>query len=89
LLVLYLALGVVAMAAFWWFFPEEFRQLQRFASAVRDWIIAAYAWPARAETVIRLVLDERQLLMMGFVLATRLALEIVLVLPIRAVRGLR
>jgi len=88
LLVLYLALGVVAMASFWWFFPGEFVQLQRSASTVRDWIVVAYAWPARAESVIRLVLDERQLLLMGFVLATRLALEI-LVLPFRALRGPR
>jgi hypothetical protein len=86
LLVVYLALGVVAMGFFWFFFPAEFVQLQRSASTVRDWIVQ-YAWSARAESVIRLVLDERQLLLMGFVLATRLALEILFVLPIRALRG--
>jgi hypothetical protein len=89
LLLLYLVLGVVAMFFFWWFFPSEIVQLQRSASTARDWIVAHFAWSARAESVIRLVLDERQLLLMGFVLASRLAIEILLVLPIRALRSLR
>jgi hypothetical protein len=89
MLVLYLVLGIVAMAFFWWFFEDAFVRLQRSASAVRDWIVGAYAWPARVESIIRLVLDERQILLMGFVLATRLGIEIVLVMPIRALFGPR
>lgn len=83
---LYLILGVVAMGLFWLYFPGGFVQLQRSSSTVRD-LIAAGAWSPRAESIIRFVLDDNRVLLISFVLATRLALDLVVVAPIRALFG--
>jgi len=77
-----LILGVVAMCLFWVYFPDEFVRLQRSASAVRDWI-AARAWSTRAESIIRFLLEDRQLLLISFALAVRLVMGLI-ALPIRA-----
>jgi hypothetical protein len=77
-----LILGAVAMGLFWLYFPDEFVQLQRSTAAVREWIVGR-AWSARTESVIRIVLQEHQLLLITFVLAIRLVLGL-LALPIRA-----
>jgi len=77
-----LILGVIAMGLFWVYFPDEFVHLQRSASTVRDWI-AARAWSTRTESIIRFLLEDRQLLLISFVLAMRLVLSL-LFLPIRA-----
>lgn len=74
-----LVLGAIAMGFFWFYFPGEFVTLQRSASVVRDWI-AAHAWSPRAESILRFLLEDRQLLLMSFVLAIRFLLGL-LVLP--------
>jgi hypothetical protein len=80
-------LGALAMGFFWYYLPDQFVQLQRSASVVRDWI-AAHAWSTRAETIIRFLLEDRQLLLISFVVAVRLLLGLLL-LPIRALLGRR
>jgi hypothetical protein len=78
-------LGLIVMGLFWYYLPDEFVQLQRSASTVRDWIVGR-PWSARTESIIRFLLEDRQLLLIGFVLATRVLLGL-LVLPFRALFG--
>jgi hypothetical protein len=61
------------MGLFWYHFPDQFVQLQRTASLVRDFI-AEHAWSTRAESILRFLLEDRQLLLIVFVLAMRLIL---------------
>lgn len=77
-----LVFGAIAMGLVWFYYPAEFVQLQRSTSTVREGI-AALSWSSRTESIIRFLLEDRQLLLIGFVLAMRLALGL-LVLPIRA-----
>jgi hypothetical protein len=83
-----IALGAVAMGVFWYYYPDQFLVLQRSVSALREWIVAR-AWSARSETIFRFILEDRQLLLIAFVLAARFLLGLIL-LPIKAlfVRGL-
>jgi hypothetical protein len=75
-------LGTLAMGLFWYYFPDLFVMGQRGASAVRDWI-AAHAGSTRTESIVRFLLEDRQLLLITFVLITRLVLEILLTLALR------
>jgi hypothetical protein len=77
-----IVLGAVAMGAFWYYYPDQFVQLQRSASIVREWIVA-HAWSARSETIFRFLLEDRQLLLIAFVLAIRFLLGLI-ALPFRA-----
>jgi hypothetical protein len=80
-----LILGAIAMGFFWYYLPDEFVQLQRGAAAVREWI-ASRGWTTRTETIIRFLLEDRQLLLMSFVLVMRLVLGL-LVLLIKSLFG--
>ena len=71
-----LILGAIAMGFFWYYLPDEFVQLQRTAATVREWI-ASRGWTTRTETIIRFLLEDRQLLLMSFVLLMRLVLGLV------------
>jgi hypothetical protein len=77
-----IALGAVAMGAFWYYYPDQFVQLQRSASVVREWMVAR-AWSTRSETIFRFLLEDRQLLLIAFVLVIRFLLGLV-ALPFRA-----
>ena len=66
------------------YLPDEFLRMQRSASVIRDWI-AAGPWSSRVETILRFVLDENRVLLITFVLATRLTWELLVVQPIRLV----
>jgi hypothetical protein len=77
-----IVLGAFAMGAFWYYYPDQFVQLQRSASIVREWIVA-HAWSTRSETIFRFLLEDRQLLLIAFVLAIRFLLGLV-ALPFRA-----
>jgi hypothetical protein len=68
-----LILGVIAMGFFWVYYPAEFNSAIRVASVVREWIIA-HVWSTRAESILRFMLEDRQLLLMGFVLTVRFLL---------------
>lgn len=83
-----IVLGALAMGVFWYYYPDQFLLLQRSTSALREWIVAR-AWSARSETIFRFILEDRQLLLIAFVVAARFLLGLLL-LPIKAlfVRGL-
>lgn len=49
------------------------------AAVVREWIIA-HVWSTRAESILRFMLEDRQLLLMGFVLTVRFLLGLLVLL---------
>jgi hypothetical protein len=71
-----LILGAIAMGFFWINYPDEFVHLQRLAAHAYEWIMAR-GWSARVESILRILLEGRQLLFMCFVLAVRLILSLV------------
>jgi hypothetical protein len=75
-----LILGAVALGVFWYYLPDATLQLFRWAGSIREAVVSGY-WPARYEVVIRALVDERQIVYMGFVIATRIVLGL-LMLPI-------
>lgn len=74
-----LILGAVALGIFWYYFPDSTLQLFRWAGALRESIVSGN-WPARYEIIIRALVDERQIVYMGFVLATRIIVGIVIMI---------
>lgn len=76
-----LILGVIALGFFWYYFPAEFNSAIRVAAVVREWIIAR-VWSTRAESILRFMLEDRQLLLMGFVLTARFLLGLGVLLSI-------
>ena len=74
-----LILGVIAMGFFLVYHPDQINTALRIASAVREWIIA-HAWSTRAESILRFMLEDRQLLLMGFVLTVRFLLGLIVLL---------
>jgi hypothetical protein len=77
-----IVLGAFAMGTFWYYYPDQFVQLQRSASIVREFIVA-HAWSARSESIFRFLLEDRQLLLVAFVLAIRFLLGLI-ALPFKA-----
>lgn len=77
-----LILGAVALGFFWFYFPDWTLQLFRWAGSLREGIITGN-WPARYEVIIRALVDERQIVYMGFVLFTRVIVGIAIVLIAR------
>jgi hypothetical protein len=77
-----IVLGAFAMGTFWYYYPDQFVQLQRSASAIREWIVA-HSWSTRSESIFRFLLEDRQLLLIGFVLVIRFLLGLIAV-PFRA-----
>ena len=74
-----LILGAVALFFFWLYFPDWTLLLFKWASAVREGVVSG-TWPARYEVAIRALVDERQIVYMGFVLATRIAIGLLIML---------
>jgi len=72
-----LILGAVALGFFWFYFPDWTLQLFRWAGSIRESLISGN-WPARYEVVLRALVDERQIVYMGFVLATRILVGVVI-----------
>jgi hypothetical protein len=66
-----LILGAVALGIGLFYFPNATLQLFRWAGSIRETLIAGN-WSARYEVVLRALVDERQIVYMGFVLATRI-----------------
>ena len=79
-----LILGAVALGFFWLYFPDWTLQLFRWAGSIREGIVTGN-WPARYEVVIRALVDERQIVYMGFVLATRIAVGVLIMLVFRVI----
>ncbi len=74
-----LILGAVALGFFWFYFPDWTLQLFKWAGTIRESLLSN-AWSARYEVVLRLFVDERQIVYMGFVLATRIIVGVLIVL---------
>lgn len=83
-----LILGVIAMGFFLIYYPDQINTALRIASTVREWIIA-HAWSTRAESILRFMLEDRQLLLMGFVLTVRFLLGLVVLLSIVMLQRLK
>jgi vacuolar-type H+-ATPase subunit I/STV1 len=71
-----LILGVIAMGFLLVYFPAEFNATLRTASVLREWIIS-HVWSERAEGILRLLLQDHQLLLMSIVLTVRFLLGFV------------
>jgi DNA polymerase III delta prime subunit len=71
--------GAVALGFFWFYFPDETLKLFKWAGVLRESLLSN-AWSARYEVVLRLFVDERQIVYMGFVLATRILVGVLIVL---------
>ncbi len=72
-----LVLGAVALGVAWFHFPAETVQMFKAAGVVREWL-ASRGWPAHYEAAVRALLDERQIVYMGFVLATRIVVGLII-----------
>lgn len=77
-----LVLGAVALGFGLFFFPDAILRLFRWAGSVRETVIADN-WPPRYEGVLRALADERQIVYMGFVLASRALVGLLLLLAVR------
>ena len=74
-----LVLGAVALAFSLFFFPAATLQLYKGARAVGEALLSG-AWPAQYEPVLRALADERLIVYMGFVLVTRIAVGLLVLL---------
>lgn len=74
-----LILGAVALGFFWFQFPDMTLALFKWAGSLRETLISGN-WPARYEVVLRALVDERQIVYMGFVLATRIIVGLLIML---------
>jgi hypothetical protein len=83
-----LILGAVALGFFWFYFPDWTLQLFKWAGSIRESMISGN-WPARYEVVLRALVDERQIVYMGFVLATRILVGIIIALGYKLLGGRR
>ncbi len=72
-----LVLGAVALGVAWYHFPAETVQLFKVAGVVREWL-ASRGWPAHYEAAVRALLDEKQIVYMVFVLATRVVVGLLI-----------
>jgi hypothetical protein len=77
-----LILGALALGFFWFYFPDTTLQLFKWAGSIRESVISGN-WPARYEVVMRALVDERQIVYMGFVLATRIVVGLLIMLVSR------
>jgi hypothetical protein len=83
-----LILGVIALGFFIVYYPDESATALRYASVAKEWIVA-HAWSTRAESILRLMLEDRQLLLMTFVLALRFLLGLVVLMLVVMARRLK
>jgi hypothetical protein len=74
-----LILGALLFGFFWIYVPSASLQLFKWASALREWIFLGN-WPPQYEVALRFFVDERQIVYLGFVLATRILVGILIVL---------
>ena len=57
-------------------------QLFRWAASIRDWVVLAN-WPPQYEVALRFFVDERQIVYVGFVLASRIIVGLLIILVAR------
>jgi len=81
-----LVLGAVALAFSLFFFPAATLQLYKWARTVGETLLSG-AWPAHYDPVLRALTDERLIVYMGFVLATRILVGLLFLLGSRWIGG--
>jgi hypothetical protein len=79
-----LILGALGLGFFLFYFPDATLQLFKWAGGIREWL-ASGNWPARYEVVIRALVDERQIVYVGFVLATRILVGLLIMLTYKLI----
>ena len=72
-----LILGALALAFCWIYLPEFTLSLFKYASSLREWIFSQ-GMSAKYEVMVRALVDDRQIVYMGFVLLSRLAVSLLL-----------
>ncbi len=70
-----LVLGALAMGIVWYVSPETMQNLFQFASGVKTWLTSLGIEPTY-NNFIWFLIEERQLVFMGFVIVTRVVLAI-------------
>ncbi len=65
-----LILGALALAFCWIYFPEFTLNLFKYASQLREWLFSQ-GMSAKYEVMVRALVDDRQIVYMGFVLFSR------------------
>jgi hypothetical protein len=81
-----LVLGAVALAFSLRFFPEATLQLYKWARTLGETLLSG-AWPAHYEPVLHALADEHLIVYMGFVLATRSIVGVLLLFGSRWIAG--
>ena len=81
-----LILGAVALGFFWYYNEETTLRLFRWASIFREQFLLGH-FSARYEVIIRALVEERQIVYMGFVLLSRFVVGIIIMLVARLVGG--
>lgn len=72
-----LVLGALAMGVVWYLYPEIMQQLFQAASGVKAWLVNL-GLPPKYNNFVWFLIEERQLVFMGFVMVTRIAMAIVI-----------
>jgi hypothetical protein len=70
-----LVLGALAMGLVWTLWPETLQSLFHWSSGVKAWIVNS-GLEAKYNNFLWLLIEERQLVYLGFVMATRMLLAI-------------
>jgi hypothetical protein len=70
-----LVLGALAMGFVWYLEPETIQNLFQWSSGVKAWIVNR-GLEAKYNNFLWFLIEERQLVYMGFVMATRILLAI-------------
>ena len=81
-----LILGAVALGFGLFYFPDATLRLFKWAGSIREALISGN-WPPRYEVVLRALVDERQIVYMGFVLATRILVGLIIMLGYKLTGG--
>jgi hypothetical protein len=68
-----LVLGALAMGAVWYFYPETMQAFFQHASGVKSWLVSR-GLAATYNNFLWFLIEERQLVFMGFVMVTRIVL---------------
>jgi hypothetical protein len=66
-----LVVGALALAVVWIYLPRLALRLFGLASHVRDWFVLLN-WPPSYDAAVRFFFDERQIVYLGFVVASRI-----------------
>ena len=72
-----LVLGALALAFCWIYLPEFTLSLFKYASMFREWIFNQ-GMAAKYEVMLRALIDDRQVVYMGFVLVSRFLVSLLL-----------